>query len=268
MTIRVVFFTNKTARANMPLFEKLVSSDRIQLVHTVFYDSVAETRGSPWKTASQLGLHRLTSKVLELFASRVRLQAGRWSSSPRWRPRTAWELAKHRQLSHSTTANINHPTTIEFLKDLEADVLLVCICKNILRRGALTIPNLTCINVHPSLLPKYRGPRPTFWMLYHGEQSTGVTFHLMTTRIDRGAILAQRSLPLDDRLPEEEIEYQVFSMAASMVEQVLGDCPLRGLSESNAPSDAAADYFGFPTAADRRELRRRLARRRKRAALD
>jgi methionyl-tRNA formyltransferase len=63
---------------------------------------------------------------------------------------------------------------------------------------ALAIPTVACVNGHPSLLPKYRGPMPMAWAVRMGETEIGMTYHLMDEQFDTGNILAQTSVPLDD----------------------------------------------------------------------
>jgi methionyl-tRNA formyltransferase len=61
---------------------------------------------------------------------------------------------------------------------------------------ALAVPRLGCVNGHPSLLPRYRGPTPVAWAVRNGESEIGLTYHLMDEQFDTGAILAQKAVPL------------------------------------------------------------------------
>ena len=69
----------------------------------------------------------------------------------------------------------------------------------ILPRAVLELPRLGCINVHASLLPKYRGAAPIQWALLRGETTTGVTIMRMNERMDEGDILLQRATPIARR---------------------------------------------------------------------
>lgn len=75
------------------------------------------------------------------------------------------------------------------LREAEADVFVVVAYGQILSQEILDMPQLGCINVHGSILPKYRGAAPIQWCLYHGEKETGITTMLMDAGMDTGAML-------------------------------------------------------------------------------
>ncbi|MDB9513397.1 methionyl-tRNA formyltransferase [Kamptonema animale CS-326] len=79
--------------------------------------------------------------------------------------------------------------TLSLLKQTEADLFIVVAYGQILSQEILDMPQLGCINVHGSILPKYRGAAPIQWCLYHGEKETGITTMLMDAGMDTGAML-------------------------------------------------------------------------------
>ncbi len=82
-----------------------------------------------------------------------------------------------------------HTATLSQLRQTEADVFVVVAYGQILSQEILDMPKLGCINVHGSILPKYRGAAPIQWCLYHGEAETGITTMLMDAGMDTGAML-------------------------------------------------------------------------------
>jgi methionyl-tRNA formyltransferase len=188
--MRVALFTNKTTQASLGVLECLTNSSRLELVHVFFHDTLAAARGSPWQTLQQLGLKSVAQKVWQQFSGRLRLARRRCGGTGSVQPHSALELAVMQRLSHSIIADMNYPEAISCVHDLQLDVMVVCVCKNILRRQLLALPRTRFVNIHPSLLPQYRGPCPVFWALFHGDRLTGVTLHEMTTRIDQGSLLA------------------------------------------------------------------------------
>jgi methionyl-tRNA formyltransferase len=86
---------------------------------------------------------------------------------------------------------------IEELTNLKPDMVIVAAYGKILPKAALEIPGFGCINVHVSLLPKYRGPSPVQNALFNGETETGVTIMLMDEGIDSGDILSQRKIQIE-----------------------------------------------------------------------
>ncbi|MEH2390752.1 MAG: methionyl-tRNA formyltransferase [Nostoc sp.] len=86
--------------------------------------------------------------------------------------------------------------TLTQLKQLDADVFVVVAYGQILSSKILNIPKLGCINVHGSILPKYRGAAPIQWCLYNGERETGITTMLMDVGMDTGAMLQIATTPI------------------------------------------------------------------------
>jgi methionyl-tRNA formyltransferase len=89
------------------------------------------------------------------------------------------------------------PQLLGALKALAPQVIVVAAYGQILRSTLLAIPPLGCINVHASLLPKYRGAAPVSWALIRGEQVTGVTIMLLDETLDTGPILLQSKVAID-----------------------------------------------------------------------
>nr|MBQ8253223.1 methionyl-tRNA formyltransferase [Lachnospiraceae bacterium] len=84
------------------------------------------------------------------------------------------------------------------LKKYEADLFVVAAFGQILSKEILTMPKYGCINIHASLLPKYRGAAPIQWSIIDGEKETGVTIMQMDEGLDTGDILTQQIVPIED----------------------------------------------------------------------
>ena len=90
--------------------------------------------------------------------------------------------------------------TKDLMKEIasyEPDYILSIYYRKIFPKSLLQLPKYGCINIHPSLLPEYRGPVPTAWALLNGEKETGITIHLMDEGIDTGDILFQKTVDID-----------------------------------------------------------------------
>ncbi len=86
--------------------------------------------------------------------------------------------------------------TLTHLRQAQADVFVVVAYGQILSQEILDMPHLGCINVHGSILPKYRGAAPIQWCIYHGEAETGITTMLMDAGMDTGAMLLKAYTPI------------------------------------------------------------------------
>ena len=255
--MRIAFLTNRTTSVNLPVLKRLATSSEIDLAHVYFYDTISETRQSLLTIIRQLGLRSFSKKLFQALSYKLRTAVERALRGRAVASKFSHEFAIASGLSCSIVTDMNQSQTIEHLRTLGIDILVVCVCKNILKREVLELPRVASINLHPSLLPKYRGPMPTFWMLFNGEDTTGITFHLMTPQIDDGDVVGQFSVPIGGKRTEQEIESQVFQVAATQIEAVLHEI-IEGTSAPIPQDTAQASYYTFPTSNDRCQLREKL----------
>ncbi len=93
----------------------------------------------------------------------------------------------------------NSANSDEFKKEilkLNADIILVGTWHEKLKKEIIDLPVIASVNVHPSFLPKYRGPNPYLQTILHQEKKSGITFHLIDEQFDRGPILAQEEIEI------------------------------------------------------------------------
>lgn len=104
----------------------------------------------------------------------------------------------------------------EFKKEiirLNADVVIVGTWGERIKKSIIDVPKLATINVHPALLPKYRGPNPYLQAIKNLETQSGVTFHLMDENYDTGAILLQKTVPIETSDTGAELRHKVILKA-------------------------------------------------------
>lgn len=99
---------------------------------------------------------------------------------------------------------------LELIKNLKPDLCFSIYYRNIFSPDYISIPPMGFINIHPSLLPKYRGSIPTFWALLNNEREIGVTMHYIDSGIDSGDIIAQ----VKCRIPQDITGFELNSMMA------------------------------------------------------
>jgi methionyl-tRNA formyltransferase len=128
-----------------------------------------------------------------------------------------------RDLAHEYTTpifdpeNINTPDAQEQLSQFNADLIVVCDYGQILAAPTLATAQLGGINLHASLLPKYRGAAPINWAIYHGETKTGVTVIHMTPRVDAGPCIAQAETAIDPDETAVDLEKRLAELGAWLV---------------------------------------------------
>ena len=103
------------------------------------------------------------------------------------------------------------------LRDLRPDLFVVAAYGQILPKSLLEIPRYGAVNVHASLLPKYRGAAPIAWAILKGERVTGVTIMRMDEGMDTGDILSQKEIPLEDGETAETLHDKLASLGAPLL---------------------------------------------------
>lgn len=102
------------------------------------------------------------------------------------------DIARKDRLEIYQPENINTPEAVKYLKKFESDLFVVVAYGQILSEVILNIPRIFCVNVHASLLPKYRGAAPINWAIINGDKATGVTIMKLTREMDAGDIILQK----------------------------------------------------------------------------
>ncbi len=136
-------------------------------------------------------------------------------------PSPTAQVAQECSVPVLTPQRINAPESVTQLAQLEPEVLVVADYGQILSAQVLSVPRLGGLNVHASLLPKYRGAAPGNWAIYHGEPYTGVSIIRMTPHLDAGPLLAQEKLAIDPEETAPELEARLAQLAARMIVPVL-----------------------------------------------
>ena len=147
----------------------------------------------------------------------------------------AGELA----LPVETPDSLNDPETRSALARLDLDVAVVAAYGLLVPRAVLDTPRRGCVNLHPSLLPRWRGATPAAHAVLHGDTVSGATVMQMDEGLDTGAVLAQRSLPVPPRATAGELEAALADLGATMLVDVLGDLE-RAQAAARPQNDADA----------------------------
>ena len=117
--------------------------------------------------------------------------------------------------------SVNTPEARAMLAALQPELFVVADYGQILSPETLAVTRRGGINLHGSLLPKYRGAAPINWAIYHGDRETGVTVIHMTPQIDSGPLLAQASLPIDRCENAVQLEARLAELGAPLVAETI-----------------------------------------------
>lgn len=100
---------------------------------------------------------------------------------------------------------LTDPAFLEELRDISPDIIFSVQCRRILRKELIDLPGHGAINLHLSLLPRYRGCYPVAWAIINGERKAGVTLHYIDEGIDTGDIIAQKEVDVRERESAREL---------------------------------------------------------------
>ncbi|MBS1260742.1 MAG: Methionyl-tRNA formyltransferase [Calditrichaeota bacterium] len=139
-------------------------------------------------------------------------------------PVRAHLLARGIDLPVLTPMRLKDPAFHERFRALRADVAVV-VAFRILPPEVFDAPRYGTLNVHPSLLPRFRGPAPINWTLIEGETETGVSVIRITSRVDAGGVLMQKRVPVDPLETAGELAARLAPVGAGMVLDVLDALP-------------------------------------------
>ncbi len=132
----------------------------------------------------------------------------------------------------------------DFVKEHRVDCMLLACFPVALPMQIAGYANSYCLNIHPSLLPKYRGPNPLFWQLRLGEPDTGVTVHRVSAQIDAGQIAIAKRVAIEPGLRIRQIER---SLVRSAIESLSEHLASRDLDRMFASQDTTrASWHGQP----------------------
>ena len=132
------------------------------------------------------------------------------------------------------------------LADLHPDVIVVAAFGQILPQSVLDIPRHGCLNIHPSLLPRFRGASPVAAAILAGDEVTGVSIMLMDSGLDTGPILAQTTVPVSPQDTTGSLTARLSAEASSLLPEVLPGWT-RGEITPRPQDEAAATYSGTIT---------------------
>lgn len=131
------------------------------------------------------------------------------------------ELALEHGIEVFQPVRVKEESAIEKIRAMEPDVIVVVAFGQILNKPILDMPQYGCVNVHASLLPKYRGSAPIQWAVINGEKESGVTTQLMNEGVDTGDILMMDKLTLDEKETGGSLFDRLADMGADLLIKTL-----------------------------------------------
>ncbi len=135
------------------------------------------------------------------------------------------QIASQRQIPCLQPLSLKNKDIVDALKAYKADIFVVVAYGRLLTQEILDIPKMLCMNVHGSLLPKYRGAAPVNWAILNGEKETGVTIQKMVLGLDAGDIIAREKMRIDDDENAAQLRQRMALVGAKLLAEVLDQWP-------------------------------------------
>lgn len=159
---------------------------------------------------------------------------------------TIIQLAGRRGIPLYEVASLSDAETVRVLVDYQPDMICVACFSLLIPPVIRDLSRLGCLNVHPSLLPANRGPVPLFWTFREGHQTTGVTIHLISEKMDSGDILAQEEIAVPNGIRYQQLERLCAKRGGPLLARTIRD--LYQGNVSRVPQDESrSSYHSFPT---------------------
>jgi methionyl-tRNA formyltransferase len=131
---------------------------------------------------------------------------------------------------------------VKTLSDYKPDLFIVASFGLIVPGWVLDMPLVGPLNIHPSLLPLYRGPSPIQWALLSGDETTGVTFIKMNEKMDEGDIICQERVAIGEKENYDELSERLSKIAAAMLPGILNTIEIQGVIKGTAQHREDATY--------------------------
>ncbi len=159
--------------------------------------------------------------------------------------RTIAQMAWERSIPVVEAGALASPETLATLAAFQPEVICVACFPRRLPKALLDLPPLGCLNLHPSLLPAYRGPSPGFWVLRSDEQYTGATIHLMDEHLDTGDILLQQAFEIPEGITSAALEQECALIGAPLLARAVRALASGTATRTPQPAEGSS-YYSWP----------------------
>ena len=151
------------------------------------------------------------------------------------------DVAKEMNIDISSPSRISK-VIIDEIKELKPDIIISAYYRKIFPKELINIAKLGIVNIHPSLLPNYRGPVPTAWAILNGENEFGITIHQVDSGIDTGDILVQKKYNISEKETGHDLYLRAMDLGAKLFIENFDDI-VSGIIKPKI-QQSGGSYFG------------------------
>jgi methionyl-tRNA formyltransferase len=256
--MRIQFLTQDDPLYVLPFFDEFVRhyGSEFEILHIATCPTMGKrSRAQMIKELTQLyGIAGIARLVSRLGWSKL---GGLLSKKPGASGyATLSQLCRAYGIPHQPIGNPNASEFLDLVRSHGPDLIVSVACPFILKDPLLNLAPKGAINIHHAPLPRYKGMMPTFWQMYHGEKTVGLTIHYMAAKIDEGKALLQEEEPFSPAETLDDLIRRSKRRGAHSMAKVLRQ--LRdGTAATVSLDETKGTYFTFPTAVEIEEFHRR-----------
>lgn len=152
------------------------------------------------------------------------------------------EIAREKNIPVHTPENLKEGGWIELIRSLEPDFIFSFYYRKMIPKAVLDIPRVAALNLHGSLLPRFRGRCPVNWVLIEGEEETGMSLHFMLEKPDAGDLVAQKTIPIAFEDTAHTLFLKMAAAARDLMREVLP--ALNDGTFARVPQTGPSSYYG------------------------
>lgn len=249
--LRVIVITQDDRFAIPQNVEKIARADATSLQAVIVLDVKGSLANRKGQLARGFGLSQTLRMSAQVLGSKLAALAG---TRPDLRG-----VARRAGASFHRVQDLHDSSVVAMIEAMAPDVVVSFSAPCVFRKPILDIPPLGCINLHCSLLPRYAGLLPSFWVLFHNEKTTGASVHYMDDRIDNGTILGQRRIAIPEAATMVDVIRQTKELGGDLMIEVLEKLR-EGVADRAPNRHEEGSYFTWPTVEQMQEFRRRGGR--------
>ncbi len=254
--MRLVVLTYESLFANL-MTHRLLRADVGQVVGIVRSTCLIHGQ-SLWGSVRHIlrrgGPEFFALKALDTMEYRLVVLWLKLIGRPRRVPSLA-ELATAHRIPLHDSADVNAPQTMATIRGWQPDLIASVYLNQLIGPELIGLGRRGCINVHPALLPRYRGLFPYFWALANGETVTGVTVHFVEPTFDSGPIIAQEEIDITPKDTVQSLQYKSAQVGAELLVEAVRR--IEAGDRGRPQNGTQASYYSWPGSADFRRFRQR-----------
>lgn len=244
--MKIVIITQEDSFAVPANIQRLINLDFVRVVKIVNINSSHSLVNQKQLFIKGFGLAQSAKMAVQVFKNKLIEKIDSILSYKTKLPAKSLKAVSEKNgIPYEVITNPNDEHFLEKLNMIQPDIVVSFSAPLIFRKKLLDLPRLGCINLHCSFLPSFAGIMPSFWTLYNGEKTTGVTVHYMDSKIDNGKILGQKKVTIDEDETMFTLILKTKKEGGEVMCQVLEELH----QNKNKALENCADqgsYFGWP----------------------